>query len=210
MDRNLLKTTGMAALGTAILLAVFFVFFDQPVDKAAHALKGGAWFRAGTTISLIADHDWYNLWLLAGFIVGGALILGRGPTPGLRALIYVCVSVSIAMIIGETLKWIFGRYRPVMLFEHSVYGFSWFAVKENLHSFPSGHTMRIFSTMTALSLVWPKFRVPFLTVAGLVGVSRVMVTRHYPSDVLAGAFVGIFCALWVWRIMQIKGDNRAD
>jgi len=209
MDRNLLQTTGIAALATAVLVAVLFALVDRPVDQAAHALQGGAWFRAGEIISLIADHDWYNLWLLAGFITCGALILGRGPTPGLRALIYVCVAVTIAMFVGETLKWIFGRYRPVMLFEHALYGFSWFAWAENQHSFPSGHTMRIFSFMTALSLVWPKIRAPLLAVAGLVGIARVVVTRHYPSDVVAGAFVGIFCALWVWRIVQVKGGNRA-
>jgi membrane-associated phospholipid phosphatase len=135
------------------------------------------------------------VWLVAGLLLGGALALGRGLTPGVRGLLMVCAAVALTMLVGETLKWFFGRYRPVMLFEHGQYGFSWLAAKGKMHSFPSGHTFRIFSTMTALALLWPRARTPLLGFAVLVGVCRVLVTRHYPSDVIAGAFVGIFGAL---------------
>lgn len=202
MDRRLLKITGYTAIGVAVLVALLFMFVDKHVDTAAYTLKGGFWYDLAEVISLIGDHDWYNVWLLIGFFAGGVLALGRGLTPGVRSLLYLCVSVSIAMIIGETLKWFFGRYRPEAHFEHAKYGFAWFESKGIKHSFPSGHTMRLFSAMTALAMIWPRGRVLFLAVAVLVGVSRVVVTRHYPSDIVAGAFVGIFCALWVWSIMR--------
>ncbi|MCB2193701.1 MAG: phosphatase PAP2 family protein [Deltaproteobacteria bacterium] len=202
MDKRLLKTTGWSALGTVLLVAVFFLFLDRPIDTLAHGLQGGAVFTAAQSISLVADHDWFNVWLFLGMLSGGVLALGRGLTPGVRGLLFVCVAVALTMLMGETLKWFFGRYRPVMYFEHDLYGFSWFASKGKMHSFPSGHTFRIFSAMTALALVWPRARVPLLSFAVLVGVSRVLVTRHYPSDIIAGAFVGIFCVLWVWRIMR--------
>lgn len=202
MDRRLLKITGWSALGTVVSVMVFFLFLDRPIDTLAHGLRGGTLFAVAQTISLAADHDWFNVWLLFGLLGGGVLALGRGLTPGVRALLLVCVTVALTMFLGETLKWFFGRYRPVMYFDHGLYGFSWFASKGNMHSFPSGHTFRIFSTMTALALVWPRARVPLLGFAVLVGISRVLVTRHYPSDIIAGAFVGIFCALWVWSIIR--------
>lgn len=202
MDQRLLKISGLWLAGVAALVAVLFNFVDIPVDTAAHQLQGTAWFTAGQKISLLADHGLFNVLLFFGYLIGGVAALWRGLNGWVRNLLYCCLAVTIAMIIGETLKWFFGRYRPVMLFDHGLYGFSWFADKGKMHSFPSGHNMRIFSLMTALSFVWPKARVPLLSLACIVGASRVLVTRHYPSDVIAGAFVGIIVAVWVWRIMQ--------
>jgi len=66
-----------------------------------------------------------------------------------------------------------------------------------LNSTPSGHTLRAFSVKTALSLLFPRGRIVFLFVAVLAGVSRVVVTAHYPGDVLFGALIGIFSVLWL-------------
>ena len=202
MDRNLLKTTTACALATAVLGVILYFFVDRPVDLAAHALHGTFWYRAGQAVSLLAVHELFNLLLLAGFLWVGIRALARGFSPGLRGLLYCCLAVAVAMVCGETLKWLLGRYRPEMLFAQGLYGFSFLADKDAQHSFPSGHTLRIFSAMTALSLLWPRARGWLLGLAVLVAVSRVLVTRHYPSDVLAGACIGIFSALWVWRIMQ--------
>lgn len=206
-DRRLLKVTVIAALGLALLVTLLFWFVDRGVDQAARGLKGGALFSLAQAISLLADHDWFNIWLFCGFVLGGALTLAQGPTRFSRGLLFLCVTVTATMLIGETLKWFFGRYRPVMLFEHGLYGFSWFAAKGSMHSFPSGHSFRIFSAMTALALLLPRARVPFIALAVLVAASRVLVCRHFPSDVLTGAFLGVCCALWAWRIMSPARDN---
>jgi len=47
-----------------------------------------------------------------------------------------------------------------------------------------------------------RFTVVFLSLATLIGVSRVAVTAHYPSDVLFGAFIGIFTALWAYKYIS--------
>ncbi|MBW2173019.1 MAG: phosphatase PAP2 family protein, partial [Deltaproteobacteria bacterium] len=39
----------------------------------------------------------------------------------------------------------------------------------------------------------------FIFVALMIGISRVVVTAHYTSDVLFGAFVGTVTALWMYR-----------
>ena len=208
MDRNVLFKTGLAALATCLAAAILFLWVDRPVDAAAHSLMGSVWYLAGQKISLLADHDFFNVWLSVCFLIAGVLALKRGVTPLVRNLFYVCLSVSIAMSVDETLKWAFGRYRPIMLFDKGLYGFSWFASNGDMHSFPSGHTTRIFSLMTALGMVRPKERWFFLGAAVLVGASRVIVTRHYPSDVLVGAFLGFSCAWWGWRIMQSNDGGR--
>jgi membrane-associated phospholipid phosphatase len=105
------------------------------------------------------------------------------------------------MVIGDTFKDLFGRARPPLLFEGGIYGFFPMTGGDMHRSFPSGHSLRIFSAMTALGFVLPKLRLPALAFAVIVGASRVVALRHYPSDVLFGAFIGITVAAWGWRII---------
>ena len=66
-------------------------------------------------------------------------------------------------------------------------------------SFPSGHTSIAFSMATVLGNQFPKWRIPLYVGAGLVGLSRIYLGRHYASDVLMGAAVGTISGTVVWR-----------
>jgi membrane-associated phospholipid phosphatase len=98
-----------------------------------------------------------------------------------RLLLYVCISGAIAIVIGDGLKYLLGRYRPIMLFEHNLYGLHFFSTEWSLNSTPSGHTLRAFSILTALSLLYRRFTLVFISIAILIGASRVAVTAHYPD-----------------------------
>jgi len=58
-------------------------------------------------------------------------------------------------------------------------------------SLPSGHAVNAFAAATALGLLWPRMRPVLWIYAVAIGISRVVLTAHYPSDVLAGAMIGI-------------------
>lgn len=70
-----------------------------------------------------------------------------------------------------------------------------FAGGGQMHSFPSGHTSGAFCAATCIernSGIWAG--IPAYALAGLTGYSRVDSARHYPSDVLAGAAIGVLSA----------------
>ena len=58
-------------------------------------------------------------------------------------------------------------------------------------SFPSGHMAGAFLMALQLGTVWPSMILPFLGAAFLIGLSRVYNGVHYPTDVIAGALLGI-------------------
>lgn len=202
MDK-LPEKTVLTFVGFVLLYLLFFIFFDRPIDLWVHTHFADTWVNTlGTFISYLACSQVVKVGLALGFIVGivGVISNGGKNQNWTSCLFFVCISCAVAIMIGEGLKIIMGRYRPVMLFEGGQYGLHFFSTKWALNSTPSGHTLRAFSIMTALSILFPRRYILFFTIAILVGISRVAVTAHYPSDVLFGAFIGIFSALWVYKL----------
>jgi len=205
---DLSKKTAVTAGITFIIYLILFFFVDRGTDLWVQQHWANTWVsRWGGYISYLAQGSFIKLGIAAGFILSIMV------DPGLkrkwtRNLLFICVTGASAIIIGEGLKYLLARYRPVMLFEHNLYGLHFFSSKWAENSTPSGHTVRAFSLLTAVSLLHRRFAAVFLSVAALIGVSRVLVTDHYPSDVLFGAYIGIFTALWTYKYF-FSQDNQS-
>ena len=199
---NLAKKTALYGLIGFILYMILFFLLDRTISLFVNNNLATSWvFDAGTYFSYLADGSFVRITLALCFI----LILICDPyikKQWTMLLLYICLSAAIAVVIGEGLKVLLGRYRPIMLYENTLYGLHFFTKEWALNSTPSGHSLRAFSILTALSLVFRRWAVFFITIAVLVGISRVVATAHYPSDVLFGAFIGIFSALWTFKHYQ--------
>jgi undecaprenyl-diphosphatase len=57
----------------------------------------------------------------------------------------------------------------------------------------------------AIAAMWPKTRVPMLIYAAMIALSRVVITAHFVSDVIAAAFVGGFGAILVRNWYAARG-----
>jgi membrane-associated phospholipid phosphatase len=160
-------------------------------------------------ITALGITKWYLiastvLYLFFGFIYKKKL-------QSMRSL-FVLFSLSLCGIVLHLIKWIAGRHRPIDLFNHGYFGFNYFGIGYELTSFPSGHAQTAFTLATALTILFPRWGIPAFIVAGAVGISRIILTSHYLSDVIAGAGVGIlftFAVKYCFDYKQIKLTRKS-
>ena len=91
------------------------------------------------------------------------------------------------VIVNLTVKPLVGRVRPYDL-NNAV---ELIVAALNDYSFPSGHTLACTECATVLMIRDKRFGIPALILAVLVALSRLYLYVHYPTDVLAGAVLGV-------------------
>src|SRR5262249_54399178 len=138
--------------------------------------------------------------LLAG------LGLGAGSTSSLFAnlaivslavrLEFVFVAVAAPSLLVTIVKRLIGRVRPSALGPFAYVPFSW---RPDYAGMPSGHSTSAFAAAIAIGMVWPRARPLLWIYAVVIAASRVIISAHYPSDVIASAFVAAAGALLVRR-----------
>jgi len=143
------------------------------------------------------------VWLLM-LVFGGR----RGRILGLMIAIGVLLTDQVS---SSLIKPLVDRTRPCFVVE----GVSELMPQANSPSFPSSHATNMFGAATLFWLAG-KPRAPWVlafVVAALVALSRVYVGVHYPSDVAAGAFLGILIGGLVFSLVTRflpleKGPSR--
>jgi undecaprenyl-diphosphatase len=127
------------------------------------------------------------------------------------------LAVALAGILDQLLKNLLCRARPNAAGTGAFLAvFPCFPAPYAVASFPSGHATTGFALATVLSLWYPRGAWAWGLGAVLVGWSRIVLGSHFPSDVLAGAVLGVAvvlgCVRW-WPGFtgaqgQCKTDNR--
>ena len=126
------------------------------------------------------------IWIL---IAVALLIVRKTRVTGVTVL---CAAL-LGLVLGQfLLKSIIPRDRPFQAFPDLV---QLLISPPSGHSFPSGHTCVSFAAATAIFLARKKLGIPALILAVLIGFSRAYLFVHWPTDVLAGAVLGVACAL---------------
>lgn len=100
----------------------------------------------------------------------------------------VLIALSTTTLVVHLIKKIVSRERPYNILEN----INTFNLEMHDYSFPSGHTAASFSIATILYLNVPQLMIPVMLLACLVGISRIYLAVHYPSDVAVGYVVGFF------------------
>lgn len=115
-------------------------------------------------------------------------ILVQGRPGGSKLFFYLSGSLIIGQMFVHPVKWLVNRPRPCLaLAEARV-----FRALNNNNSFPSGHTCAAISMALVLAQNFPHASLLLFTLAVMVGISRIYLGVHYPTDVIAGGAIGYF------------------
>lgn len=115
-----------------------------------------------------------------------------------KAGVLVLLAIVLGYLINNfMLKDLIERPRPwidISALEPLIYA-------SNPNSFPSGHTCIAFAVSGIICRMQSKgWALASIAAAILMGFSRLYVGVHYPTDVIAGAIVGIICSQIIWHI----------
>jgi membrane-associated phospholipid phosphatase len=152
---------------------------DERLMRCLRRSRSGATDRSLVAITRAANYS--RLWLA---IAGGlAAFGGRG---GRRAAEQGLIAVAIAAIVANgPAKLLVRRRRPFLRSRPAL------IQTPRSTSFPSGHSATAFGFATGACTELPPLAPVLLPLAGAVAYSRVHTGVHYPSDVVAGAAIGV-------------------
>jgi len=140
--------------------------------------------------------------------VSGYLFLARKSAAAWLMIVAVLGGIAL----NDLLKLVFARPRPDLVYQ---------AVRVFTSSFPSGHAelsaIAYLTIATLLAQTQSSFKIGFYFIAVaalltiLIGVSRVYLGVHYPSDVLGGWCIGAAWALACWAMLTwIQRRGQVD
>jgi undecaprenyl-diphosphatase len=147
-----------------------------------HVTKGFRYRRSIRWISRSGDGPLYA--------AIGLLLFFLEPTHGKPFFIAAGCAYALDVSLYLLLKNLIKRDRPAAKID---YYQAWITPSDKF-SFPSGHTAAAFVFAWLVWSFYPIFTLPLFVWASLVGLSRVLLGVHYPSDIIAGGVLGSGCA----------------
>ncbi|MBA2772824.1 MAG: phosphatase PAP2 family protein [Nocardioidaceae bacterium] len=211
-DSQAERRAALIAAGIAAPLVVLTVLvtthagwlmtFDLDVVRAAtDTVRGTGWGRFFRFVAIATEPRWVALLALA---LALWFAVRRQP----MTAIWITAAVVTALAARGAYQYLVHRPRPSMASESL-----------NTWSFPSGHATTIATAMGLLIVLTrqrvkqPRLRAAltfvWLAVAGLVGVDRVFVGAHYPSDVVGGLMLGALVVFVISAVFGMISTDRA-
>ena len=194
---------GVLALGLLAICWPYLTVFDQYLQQLLQLLRSAELDQLMVQITKLAD---LQTQIILVSVLCGLLWLFKQP----RAALFMLLVPLSSTLLNSLLKLLITRPRPELLLE-PLSGFS----------FPSGHTAAAFAFCLALGVLagreqLPRGRIIWLAIAALpaitVGISRIYLGVHWPTDVIAGMLLAsLCCAGWssvLQRQQPIKALNK--
>jgi undecaprenyl-diphosphatase len=198
------------SLGAAMLALFLFAWlgnemvqgdtrhFDQAAREWVHRYASPGMTRVMNALSLLG----YNI-LIVELLVALAVF---AKLKWRRAAVWLTVAMAGSLALDLTLKYIYHRTRPT----------AYFGMAPHSYSFPSGHAMCSFCFYGVLAGLLSARTKPlgwriliWVTASALViaiGLSRIYLGVHYPSDVVAGYLAA---TVWVGAIIVLDHIRKA-
>jgi 4-amino-4-deoxy-L-arabinose transferase-like glycosyltransferase/membrane-associated phospholipid phosphatase len=211
--RRFLSARYVAVHSVLLVLLVAAWLVDVPISRGVNAWYNGDPPINGELHQLIISLAQYAQPI--GYLIAGWLMWTLDPL-GRRRLPMLVLVLVVSGLAATTLKGLVGRERPrdgncEIIFHGPMRNLA----DTKTASFPSGHTATAVALSCVLAHFYPALRPLVWTLSTGVGLNRILTVRHFPSDVVAGAWIGFACACWLmnapwaWRLAQRSQDALA-
>jgi undecaprenyl-diphosphatase len=180
-----LALLGLRILGTSSDTYVAIALYHSIASESLVTLFFG--------IATVGDLIWVPLvfWLY---------VLRRDSNEWTSSLI-LAVAMVTAMALTDVLKAVFSLPRPFQIPSLGIVARGEIPTNPG---FPSGHTTNAFTVATVMWSRYSGWRAVFILLAVATGVSMIILGLHFPSDVIGGAFLGIFCGTFVLSLAKLR------
>ena len=198
---------GAAVIVIAVLICM--VLIDAPIARAVTRLPRWAIWPFDQ-ITDFGKSGWF-LWPLGVLFLLLAALPPAATRFSERVLATVMVrvgflftAIAVPGLFDTIVKRMIGRARPLVGGQIDPFLFAPFVWRADYASLPSGHATTAFSVLAAFGCLWPRARTALLLYALLIAASRIVVTAHFASDVIAGAVVGTVGVLLVRHYFALR------
>jgi undecaprenyl-diphosphatase len=172
----MLATSALAALFMAGLPAVAWPAnaFDREIMEFVQDHRSPDLDRLMSNLS--------TQWSKQNLLLAALAITARGGEESYGATEECVKAIAVSEMIVTPLKFATNRKRPEG------------ETSRANSSFPSSHAATAFAAAAALGHAYPRIKLPAYAAAALIGYSRIYERRHFATDVIAGACVGLLSA----------------
>jgi membrane-associated phospholipid phosphatase len=205
------RRLGIGAVAVGVIVAAVMIVADAPAVAVAQGVPvwlievfdqvtdfgKSVWFLVPIALALVA---------LALFASPALPRISRRVLAALAVRLgFLFLAIGLPGLIFTIVKRLIGRARPLV--EGSADPFIYRPLSWNVEyaSLPSGHATDAFAAAMAVGALWPRARPLMWSYAVVIALSRVVLTAHFPSDVVVGAVVGTVGALLVRDWFAARG-----
>jgi membrane-associated phospholipid phosphatase len=190
-------THPVAIIVYLMLITISYCYLDKPI---AHYF-----YSHFNSINSVIWVRWSTKLASGALYLGGLLILTlyfkfiSHNEKALGASLFLWICVLSSSLVCTIIKITLARARPYQYFMHDTFGFQWFKLQGTFWSFPSGHTTAIMSVMFGLSILYPRHLFKFVFAGILISITRIILLKHFLSDVLAAYMLALIVVELVRR-----------
>jgi undecaprenyl-diphosphatase len=202
------QSAWILALGAAVVVALMVGFDATEISWMPPRGTPSLW-----PVRILTDFgkDAYVLGMLGGLLLAIALAIPLSRAAARHRLQrlgidiqYLFLAVALPVVVAEIIKWTVGRGRPFVGGKADVFNFAPFNGTEAYFSLPSGHAVTAFALAFGVAAIWPRARVLMAVYAVVILMTRLVLLAHHPSDVVAGAVIGVLGAIGVRHWFAVR------
>lgn len=170
--------------------------------------QGGQWISFWKSISKIGNGKYVISLSLVVIFIGiiSRIVLKIGIPGTILIPLYTMGHFVLSGIAVQIFKFLFARPRPYYFLDTKTAEWEFFYHNSNYQSFPSGHGNTAMATLLVLLFTVRNnyLKAFFIIMAFMISLSRIILLKHYPSDIFAAWMLASLTMIWYMKFIKVR------